>query len=67
MSRRNEFEVAARRNVAKAIKRFRTAMRGGDCLRARRELDFIEGATPARRATKWQLQDQYHLACKRRF
>lgn len=59
-----QFEVAARTSTAKIIKRFRSALRSGDCHGAQVNFDMIEARGIARRKTIHQLQDQLFLACK---
>ncbi len=66
MSRRGEFETAARKSTARSIKSFRAAMRAGDCKRASVYLDIIEMSKVARNRTVHQLEDQFFLSCRRR-
>jgi len=58
-ARHNQFDVVGRTSTAKAIRRFRGALRAGDCKIASVMLDQIETGL-ARRSTVHQLTDQFY-------
>jgi len=59
MAQHNQFVAVGRKSTAKAISRFRSALRGGDCKVASAMLDQIETGY-ARRSTVHQLTDQFY-------
>ncbi len=64
-ARHNQFVVEGRKSTARAISRFRSALRTGDCKVASVMLEQIETGH-ARRSTVHQLTDQfYNKGCVR--
>jgi hypothetical protein len=57
----NQFVTAGRKGAADAIRKFRAAMRSGDCKRANVFLSMIEGGH-ARRSTVYRITDQFYAA-----